>query len=142
MSFNPTIFREAYWSPKTSSDILHFTYLVTELESVSDFSVFQASSFFFFSLCHAEAVGIPDNTWSWVLAFFASDCQDSGQSMYNHRIQNPVLANSVAGQDLLCDFSILCNKKTLWTWCYVLFFWKNNTKSKCPKFKIQDSLHL
>lgn len=33
--------------------------------------------------------------------------------MQNHKIQKPVLANSIAVQDLQCDLSIPCNKKRL-----------------------------
>ena len=77
----------------------------------------------FFPSYRAEAIGVPDNKW-WGPAFFALDCQDLEWSMQNHRIQKPVLANSIAGQDLLCDFSILCDKKRLWVWCYLFCYWK------------------
>lgn len=77
---------------------------------------------------HAEVIGVPENKWSG-LAFFSSNCQDSEWSMQNHRIQKPVLANSIAAQDLQCDLSILCNKKRLLKkevlrWCYLFCYWK------------------
>lgn len=93
---------------------------------------------------HAEVIGVPEDKWSGLA--FLSNCQDSEWSMQNHRIQKPVLANSIAAQDWRCDLSILCNKKRLLKkkfWGDVIYSVteNNDTEYKC-KSKIQNSLFM